>query len=77
MHSEHIEVFVGDSQLRPWSPSNVAEVLEMIGILGRDPRWLRTPVTPAELAAAVSKSNRLATRNVYEEGYQGGASGNW
>jgi hypothetical protein len=45
--------------------SNVADVLESIGILAHDPRWFPTPVTPAELDAVVEKSKRLATKNYY------------
>jgi hypothetical protein len=45
--------------------SNVADVLEMIGILAHDPRWLPTPVTPAELDAVLEKSKRLAKKNYY------------
>lgn len=45
--------------------SNVADVLESIGILAHDPRWLPTPVTPAELDAALMKSKRLTKKNYY------------
>ncbi|WP_081538608.1 hypothetical protein [Burkholderia stagnalis] len=45
--------------------SNVADVLESIGILAHDPRWLPTPVTPAELSAVLEKSKRLARKNHY------------
>lgn len=45
--------------------SNVADVLELIGILAHDPRWLPTPVTPAELSAILQKSKRLANKNYY------------
>lgn len=45
--------------------SNVADVLESIGILAHDPRWFPTPVTPAELDAVVEKSKRLAKKNYY------------
>ncbi|MGV2290209.1 hypothetical protein AAHK20_15955 [Trinickia sp. YCB016] len=45
--------------------SNVADALESIGILAHDPRWLPTPVTPAELDAVLQKSRRLAKRNYY------------
>ncbi|WP_207001581.1 hypothetical protein [Trinickia mobilis] len=45
--------------------SNVADALEMIGILARDPRWLPTPITPAELDAALEKSKRLTKKNYY------------
>lgn len=42
--------------------SNVADVLEMIGILAHDPRWIPFPVPPAEILAVVSKSNRLVKK---------------
>ncbi|RQR77482.1 MULTISPECIES: hypothetical protein [unclassified Burkholderia] len=45
--------------------TNVADVLESIGILAHDPRWLPTPVTPAELDAVLQKSKRLAKKNHY------------
>ncbi|QCP53704.1 hypothetical protein FAZ95_32335 [Trinickia violacea] len=45
--------------------SNVADALESIGILAHDPRWLPTPVTPAELDAVLQKSRRLAKKNYY------------
>jgi hypothetical protein len=45
--------------------SNVADVLESIGILAHDPRWFPTPVTPAELDAVLKKSKRLAKKNYY------------
>lgn len=45
--------------------SNVADVLESIGILAHDPRWLPTPVTPAELSAVLEKSKRVAQKNHY------------
>ncbi|HEV2713739.1 MAG TPA: hypothetical protein VGU64_00655, partial [Terriglobales bacterium] len=45
--------------------SNVADVLELVGILAHDPRWLPTPVTPAELSAVLQKSKRLANKNYY------------
>jgi hypothetical protein len=45
--------------------SNVADALESIGILAHDPRWLPTPVTPAELDAVLEKSKRLAKKNYY------------
>ncbi|MGY2490066.1 hypothetical protein [Cupriavidus sp. CP313] len=57
--------------------SNVADVLEMIGIMAHDPRYLPTPVFPAELLAVLEKSNRLVERRFYGKGYEGGASGNW
>ncbi|CAE6781763.1 hypothetical protein [Paraburkholderia haematera] len=45
--------------------SNVADVLETIGILAHDPRWLPTPVAPAELDAVLEKSKRLSKKNYY------------
>lgn len=59
--------------------SNVADVLEMVGILAHDPRYFATPVSPAELMAALGKSLRVVERTLYEKGqrYEGGASGNW
>ncbi|MEN7526668.1 PAAR domain-containing protein [Cupriavidus sp. DL-D2] len=57
--------------------SNVADVLEMVGILAHDPRYLATPVSPAELLGVLEKSDRLIERRFYPKGYQGGASGNW
>lgn len=45
--------------------SNVADVLESIGILAHDPRWLPTPVTPAILDGALQKSKRLVRKNHY------------
>lgn len=45
--------------------TNVADVLELIGILAHDPRWPPTPVTPAELLAALEKSRRLVRKNFY------------
>lgn len=42
--------------------TNVADVLELVGILAHDPRYLPTPVTPAELLNVLSKSNRLVKR---------------
>jgi hypothetical protein len=47
--------------------SNVADVLESIGILAHDPRWLPTPVTPAELDAVLVKSKRLTKKNYYSK----------
>lgn len=43
--------------------SNVADVLELVGILAHDPRNLPTPVTPAELLGVLSKSNRLVKKS--------------
>ena len=57
--------------------TNTAQVLEHIGILAHDPRNLQTPVTPAELLAVVSKSNRVVERRNYPKGWGHGASGNW
>lgn len=45
--------------------SNVEDVLEMVGILAHDPRWLPTPSTPNELERAIEKSNRLVTKIYY------------
>lgn len=45
--------------------SNVADVLELVGILAHDPRWLPFPVTPAELLSVLEKSNRLVKKNYY------------
>ncbi|WP_316156886.1 hypothetical protein [Cupriavidus sp. BIC8F] len=45
--------------------SNVADVLELVGIMAHDPRWLPTPVTPAELEKALEKSKRLVRKNYY------------
>jgi hypothetical protein len=57
--------------------TNVAEVLEMVGIAARDPRYLPTPVTPAELLRMLERSDRLVESRLYPKGYQGGASANW
>ncbi|MDT6962421.1 PAAR domain-containing protein [Cupriavidus sp. SZY C1] len=57
--------------------TNVADVLEMIGVLASDPRYLATPVSPAELMRVLEKSDRLIERRFYPKGYQGGASDNW
>lgn len=48
--------------------SNVADVLEMVGILAHDPRGLPSPVTPAELLGVLSKSTRLVKRRPYPQG---------
>lgn len=45
--------------------TNVADVLELIGILAHDPRWPPTPVAPAELLAVLEKSRRLVKKNFY------------
>ncbi|BBH12946.1 hypothetical protein [Chromobacterium haemolyticum] len=47
--------------------SNVADALELVGILAHDPRWLSFPVTPAELLAVLSKSNRFVKKNYYQK----------
>jgi hypothetical protein len=59
--------------------TNVADVLELVGIMAHDPRYFQTPVSPADLLAVVSKSNRVVERKLYRKGqrYEGGASGNW
>jgi len=45
--------------------TNVADVLEMIGILAHDPRYLDTPVSPKELLIVVSRSKRIKKRIDY------------
>lgn len=50
--------------------SNVADALELVGILAHDPRWLPFPVTPAELLAVLGKSNRLVKKNYYPKSSQ-------
>ena len=42
--------------------TNVADVLEMIGVLAHDPRYFATPVSPKELLLVVSRSKRLKKR---------------
>lgn len=42
--------------------TNVADVLEMIGVLAHDPRHFPTPVSPKELLLVVSRSKRLKKR---------------
>lgn len=42
--------------------TNVADVLQMIGILAHDPRFFDTPVSPKELLIVVSRSKRLKKR---------------
>lgn len=42
--------------------TNVADVLQMIGILAHDPRYFDTPVSPKELLIVVSRSKRLKKR---------------
>jgi hypothetical protein len=53
--------------------TNVAEVLEKIGILAHDPRFQINPsssrmVSPKELLIVVSRSNRLLKRTNYKKG---------
>lgn len=53
--------------------TNVAEVLEMVGILAHDPRFQMLPsssrlVSPKELLIVVSRSPRLVQRNNYKKG---------
>lgn len=53
--------------------TNVAEVLEMAGILAHDPRFQIAPssarmVSPKELLIVVSRSSRLIKRNNYKKG---------
>ncbi|WP_454763492.1 hypothetical protein [Cupriavidus campinensis] len=59
--------------------TNVADVLELAGIMARDPRAYGefTPVTPAELLSVLKKSNRLVEIRNYKKGWEGGASANW
>lgn len=45
--------------------TNVADVLQMIGILAHDPRYFDTPVSPKELLIVVSRSTRLKKRVNY------------
>jgi hypothetical protein len=45
--------------------TNVADVIESVGILAHDPRWLPFPVAPAELETVIEKSKRLAKKNYY------------
>jgi hypothetical protein len=52
--------------------TNVAELLEMVGILAHDPRFQMIPsssrmVTPKELLIVVSRSNRMLKRNNYKK----------
>lgn len=42
--------------------TNVADVLQMIGILAHDPPYFDTPVSPKELLIVVSRSKRLKKR---------------
>jgi hypothetical protein len=59
--------------------SNVADVLELAGIMARDPRAFGelTPVMPAELLGVLKKSNRLVETRNYKKGWEGGASASW
>lgn len=60
--------------------TNVADVLEMVGVLAHDPRGLPTPVTPEEMLAVLGKSKRLVQKQYYKakaEPQSPGASGNW
>ncbi|WP_288393341.1 hypothetical protein [uncultured Herbaspirillum sp.] len=45
--------------------SNVEDVLEMVGILAHDPRWLPMPSMPGELERVLEKSNRLVVKVYY------------
>lgn len=50
--------------------TNVADVLEMVGVLAHDPRYQwdasrRTAVSPKEVLIIVSRSSRVLKRNVY------------
>lgn len=52
--------------------TNVAEVLEMVGVLAHDPRFQMTPsssrmVSPKELLIVVSRSNRVLKRHNYKK----------
>ncbi|MGO4762103.1 hypothetical protein AB4120_06135 [Cupriavidus sp. 2KB_3] len=71
-----------DKPYHLWSNScstNVTDVLELAGIMARDPRGFgeATPVTPAELHGVLKKSNRLVETRIYKKGWEGGASANW
>ncbi len=57
--------------------TNTAQALELIGIMAHDPRGLPTPITPAELLAAVRKSSRVVGERKYPKGWKAGASENW
>ena len=46
--------------------SNVADVLENIGVQSHDPRFFNTPITPAELASVLRKSKRVVKTHLYE-----------
>lgn len=45
--------------------TNVADVLESIGILAHDPRFFDSPVTPQELLSVLQKSKRVIETHVY------------
>jgi len=50
--------------------TNVADVLEMVGVLAHDPRYQwdasrRTAVSPKEVLIIVSRSSRVLKRNIY------------
>lgn len=45
--------------------TNVADVLEMVGILAHDPRYFDTPVTPEELLGVVEKSRLVVETRFY------------
>lgn len=50
--------------------SNVADALELVGVLAHDPRFLPTPVTPAELSVVLQKSNRFVKKVYYPKAVQ-------
>ncbi|WP_439668441.1 DUF4105 domain-containing protein [Cupriavidus necator] len=56
--------------------TNVADVLELAGILAHDPRGFDL-VSPADVLTGLRRSNRLVEERHYKKGYEGGASGNW
>jgi hypothetical protein len=45
--------------------TNVADVLESIGILAHDPRFFDTPVTPQEMLGVLQKSKRVIETRMY------------
>lgn len=45
--------------------SNVEDVLEIVGILAHDPRWIPMPSMPNELERVLEKSNRLVVKVYY------------